>query len=52
MLILQIVCTFGGCLYDEKPQDIIKDVYTLEFLNLNANSHYDESDLERKICAN
>lgn len=36
----------------EKPQDIIKDVYTLEFLNLNANSHYDESELERKICAN
>ncbi len=52
MFILQIVCTFGGCLYDEKPQDIIKDVYTLEFLNLNANSHYDESELERKICAN
>lgn len=36
----------------EKLQDIIKDVYTLEFLNLNANSHYDESELERKICAN
>ncbi len=36
----------------EKPQDIIKDVYTLEFLNLNADSHYDESELERKICAN
>ena len=36
----------------EKPQDIIKDVYTLEFLNLNADSHYDENELERKICAN
>lgn len=36
----------------EKPQDIIKDVYTLEFLNLNVDSHYDESELERKICAN
>lgn len=34
------------------PQDIIKDVYALEFLNLNADSHYDESELERKICAN
>ncbi len=36
----------------EKPQDIIKDVYTLEFLNLNADSHYDESELEHKICVN
>lgn len=36
----------------EKPQDIIKDVYTLEFLNLNADSHYNESELEHKICVN
>lgn len=36
----------------EKPQDVIKDVYTLEFLNLNADSHCDENELERKICAN
>ncbi len=31
------------------PQDVLKDPYVLEFLGLNENSHYSESDLESAI---
>ena len=33
----------------EKPQDIIKDPYILEFLGLPELHHYSESDLEQEI---
>ena len=33
----------------EKPQDIIKDPYILEFLNLDEKSDYSENDLETAI---
>lgn len=36
----------------EKPQDIIKSVTVLEFLNLNDNLKYSESDLEQAIIDN
>lgn len=31
------------------PQDVLKDPYVLEFLGLDENSHYSESDLESAI---
>ena len=34
------------------PEDIIKDTYTLEFLNLSENSKYTEGDVENKIIDN
>jgi predicted nuclease of restriction endonuclease-like (RecB) superfamily len=33
----------------EKPKDIIKDPYILDFLNLPEHSHYNESDLEQEL---
>jgi len=33
----------------EKPQDLLKDPYVLEFLGLDENTHYSESDLESAI---
>lgn len=33
----------------EKPKDIIKDPYILEFLNLTENHTYNESDLEQAL---
>lgn len=33
----------------EKPQDLIKDPYILEFLGLDEHSNYSESDLEQLI---
>jgi predicted nuclease of restriction endonuclease-like (RecB) superfamily len=33
----------------EKPKDIIKDPYILDFLNLPEHSHYNESDLEEEL---
>jgi len=33
----------------ENPQDIIKDPYILEFLGLEENSKYSESELEQKL---
>jgi predicted nuclease of restriction endonuclease-like (RecB) superfamily len=33
----------------EKPQDIIKDPYILEFLNLPEHYRYNESDLEQEL---
>lgn len=36
----------------QKPEDIIKDTYTLEFLDLSENIKYDENDLEKKIIDN
>jgi predicted nuclease of restriction endonuclease-like (RecB) superfamily len=33
----------------EKPKDIIKDNYILDFLNLPEHSHYNESDLEEEL---
>jgi len=33
----------------EKPQDMLKDPYVLEFLGLDENTHYSESDLESAI---
>ena len=32
-----------------KPQDVLKDPYVLEFLGLDENTHYSESDLESAI---
>ena len=31
------------------PQDVLKDPYVLEFLELDENTHYSESDLESAI---
>jgi predicted nuclease of restriction endonuclease-like (RecB) superfamily len=31
----------------EKPEDVIKDIYTLEFLDLPTDDKWDESDLEK-----
>ena len=31
------------------PQDVLKDPYVLEFLGLDENTHYSESDLESAI---
>lgn len=36
----------------QKPEDIIKDTYTLEFLNMPEKSIYEESELEEKIINN
>jgi len=33
----------------EKPKDIIKDPYILDFLNLPEHSHFNESDLEQEL---
>jgi predicted nuclease of restriction endonuclease-like (RecB) superfamily len=33
----------------EKPQDVLKDPYILEFLNLPEKHHYSESDLENAL---
>jgi predicted nuclease of restriction endonuclease-like (RecB) superfamily len=33
----------------EKPEDVLKDPYILEFLGLDEQSHYSESDLESAI---
>ncbi len=33
----------------QTAQDIVKDTYTLEFLNLNDKQHYNEKDLENRI---
>lgn len=36
----------------QKPEDIIKDTYTLEFLNMPDKAIYEESELEEKIIDN
>ena len=36
----------------QKPEDIIKDTYTLEFLNLPEKEAYQEGELEEKIIDN
>ncbi|MEI6532983.1 MAG: PDDEXK nuclease domain-containing protein [Candidatus Roizmanbacteria bacterium] len=36
----------------ENPQDILKDPYILEFLNLNENIKYSETELEQAIIDN
>ena len=36
----------------QKPEDIIKSTYTLEFLNLPESSQYTESDLEQRLIDN
>ncbi len=33
----------------EKPEDVVKDVYTLDFLNISSDSLKDESDLEARL---
>jgi predicted nuclease of restriction endonuclease-like (RecB) superfamily len=33
----------------ENPQDVLKDPYVLEFLGLDENTHYSESDIESAI---
>ena len=33
----------------ERPEDIVKDPYILEFLGLKEDSSYSESDLEQRI---
>lgn len=35
-----------------KPEDVIKDTYTLEFLNIPELERYSESDLEQRIIDN
>ena len=36
----------------QKPEDVIKSTYTLEFLNLPESSQYTESDLEQTLIDN
>lgn len=36
----------------QKPQDVVKDTYTLEFLGLPKKDRYSEKDLENKILDN
>ncbi|HIG93223.1 TPA: DUF1016 domain-containing protein [Candidatus Woesearchaeota archaeon] len=36
----------------EKPQDLVKDPYILEFLGLEELPHYSETDLEERLIAN
>ena len=36
----------------QKPEDVIKNTYTLEFLNLPESSQYTESDLEQRLIDN
>ena len=33
----------------ERPEDIVKDPYILEFLGMPEESRYSESDLEQRI---
>jgi predicted nuclease of restriction endonuclease-like (RecB) superfamily len=35
--------------FPEKPEDIIKDPYILEFLGLDEKTNYTENDLEQAI---
>ena len=36
----------------QKPEDLVKDTYTLEFLGIPEKSRYSEADLEQKIIDN
>ncbi len=36
----------------EKPSDVVKDVYTLEFLNIKSHDLIDEMDIEQRIMKN
>ncbi len=36
----------------EKPDDLIKDPYVFEFLNIQENYHYSEKELEQKLIDN
>ena len=36
----------------QTPEDVIKDTYTLEFLNLAGRDHYSESELEQRLIDN
>lgn len=36
----------------QKPEDVVKDTYTLEFLGLNDKQQYKESDLEQRLIDN
>ena len=36
----------------QKPEDVIKSTYTLEFLNLPESNQYTESDLEQRLIDN
>lgn len=36
----------------QKPEDVIKSTYTLEFLNLPESSQYTENDLEQRLIDN
>ncbi len=36
----------------QKPEDVIKSTYTLEFLNLPESTQYTESDLEQRLIDN
>ncbi len=36
----------------QKPEDVIKNTYTLEFLNLAESNQYTESDLEQRLIDN
>lgn len=36
----------------EKPEDLIKDPFVLEFLNIANNQHYYEGEIEEKLIAN
>lgn len=36
----------------QRPEDVIKDTYTLEFLNLPEKNRYTEQDLEQRIIDN
>jgi predicted nuclease of restriction endonuclease-like (RecB) superfamily len=36
----------------QKPEDVIKNIYTLEFLNLSDNDKFSESELEERIIDN
>ncbi len=36
----------------EKPEDVVKDIYTLEFLNIQADEVIDESELEKRLIKN
>lgn len=40
-----------GLTYD-KPEDVVKDTYTLEFLGIPAKERYSEKDLESALLAN
>ena len=36
----------------QKPEDVIRNTYTLEFLNLSETEFYTESDLEQRLIDN